>query len=124
MFSAAPAAPRVGYSPRRPCLTSRARNYEDKMISKCLAAAAVLAAGLLMSSAAQAVTDTEFKYAEPRTGFLMLGPPDFVPDASDVTYSMSGGGSIRTSSSGQVCFLAPVRLPHRATFRQMRVFYT
>ena len=72
---------------------------------------------------ALAITETNFRYSQPRPGYLMLGPADFLPDDYNVNHSRPNGESLVTTSIGPICFHATVRLPHGAKVAHARLFY-
>ncbi len=90
-----------------------------------LVAVGSLLAALFFGGAAQAITDTIFRYSSPKPGYLMLSPADFVRlgnSGSPAEHNINLLG-ITTTSAAQVCLLAPVHLPHGATIKQFRAFY-
>jgi hypothetical protein len=106
---------------------SAAVSFATKPVFKArvsiVAIVAVLMTGMLPGGDARAVTDTVFNYSEPRTGHLMLGPPDFAPYRNDVNYSINEGLAISATSNNEACLYASVHLPQSATITQMRAFY-
>jgi hypothetical protein len=77
---------------------------------------------LFLSGTAQAITETVFKYSTPQTGWLMIPAAAFVP-VKTTNYSISNMGYI-TANTGQVCFLAPVNLPHKAQMTKLALWYS
>jgi hypothetical protein len=85
-----------------------------------LAAAAL---SLSFGGAAQAITDTIFKYSTPKTGYLTLMPAAFTPRSLDFNYSLSNG-YLRATTANITCFAAPVNLPQYAKMTSITMFYT
>jgi hypothetical protein len=85
-------------------------------------ATAVLAAGLLFAGRAHAVTDAVFQYSSPQTRWLMINSAALIP-VKTTDYTISNWGYIRANTA-QVCFLAPVNLPHRAKMTSLVVWYS
>jgi hypothetical protein len=76
-----------------------------------------------LGPAAQAVTDTEFRYSTNQRGYLMIPAAALVPSTNTSNYSRTGGYRITTTAVAQVCFLAPVNLPQGARLTAMRTWY-
>jgi hypothetical protein len=86
------------------------------------AVSGALAAGALLSPAAQAITDTVFRYSTPKTGSFMVPAAALSRAADGVAYS-NNGFSVTTSHSAQVCFQAPVNVPHGAELTSLTAWY-
>ena len=71
---------------------------------------------------ARAVTDTVFRYENPRTGFYNLNVMDFNAARSVVTYEITYPVRINTSGSGG-CFTAGVHLPEGAKITALTGWY-
>jgi len=94
-------------------------------------ALAAIMASLFAGPEAQAIKDPRARYAQLKTGRLILGPAEFTPYRQTAAYSRStfalAAGSndlLAAGSNDLVCLHAPVRLPHAATITQLRVLYS
>jgi hypothetical protein len=88
-----------------------------------LAAACGLFAALPLSGAAQAITDTVFRYTNPKTGHFSIGVMAMAPASDTASYTVNwNGGSL--FSAGDDCFNTGVNLPHAATMKRLIVRYT
>jgi hypothetical protein len=88
-----------------------------------VAVAVTALAAVSLGPAAQAVTDTEFRYSTARRGYFMIPAAALVPASSTSQYSRSGGFGITTTAVAQVCFLAPVNVPNGAKLTALRTWY-
>ena len=90
-----------------------------------LAAAGGLLAAVPLSGAAQAITDTVFKYTTVKTGYfgidVMAMAPQTTAAANDYSISWTNGIS---TSAGYRCFNAGVNLPNGATMTRLSIWYT
>ncbi|HET7681536.1 MAG TPA: hypothetical protein VFK79_15535 [Xanthobacteraceae bacterium] len=78
-------------------------------------AAGGLVAALFLGGAAQAITDTVFRYNTERIGNYGLSPTAFAPVNDNTSYSISWTGEPFLEMSGGVgCFTTGVNLPHGA----------
>jgi hypothetical protein len=84
---------------------------------------AALITGAWFSPAAQAITDTVFRYSTPKTGSLMVPAAAFPRSADSGTFT-NNGYVLTTSEPGQQCFPAPVNLPQGAILTRMRTWYS
>jgi hypothetical protein len=76
-----------------------------------------------LGPAAQAVTDTEFRYSTNQRGYLMIPASALVPTSNTTQYNREGGYNLTTASASQVCFYAPVNLPNGAKLTALRTGY-
>jgi hypothetical protein len=83
-------------------------------------------AALFLGGAAQAITDTAFKYSTPKTGFYGLSPMAFAPDsnASADAYNISWPDNSGNITGTGHCFNAGVNLPQGSKISAMAVWYT
>ena len=88
-----------------------------------LAVAVSALAGASLGPAAQAVTDTEFRYSTNQRGYLMIPPAALVPSSNTTQYNLEGGFRIVTPAVAQVCLYAPVNLPNGARVTALRTWY-
>ncbi len=88
-----------------------------------VAVSTALLTGALLSPAAQAVTDTTFKYTTPKTGYLQIPPAAFMPNRGDRGYFIDGQ-KIAPVMAEMTCFVAPINLPHAATLTRLTFWYT
>ena len=88
-----------------------------------VAVAVTVLAAVPLGPAAQAVTDTEFRYSTNQRGYLMVPPGALVPSSNTSQYDLQGGFKIITNSAAQVCFYAPVNLPNGARLTALRTWY-
>ena len=77
-----------------------------------LAAAGGLLAALTLSGAAQAITDTVFRYTTPKTGHFGIDVMAMAPDRTDAAddYLVSWSGVLGTGNA--LCFNTGVNLPN------------
>src|SRR5690348_16507875 len=74
---------------------------------------------IVLGGAAHAVTDTIFKYTNPRTGFFTIDPMALSADTDGRTYTTDyQNGNI----SGAGCFNTGVNLPNGATVTALTVW--
>jgi len=74
---------------------------------------------IVLGGAAHAVTDTIFKYTNPRTGFFTIDPMALSADTDGRTYTIDyTNGNI----SGTGCFSTGVNLPNGATITALTVW--
>ena len=85
------------------------------------AVSATIAAGLVLSGVAYAISSTAFTYSTPKTGYLMIPAAAFTPESDTVTFTNTGG-TLR-SADGVACFNAPVNLPHAASITGLAMWY-
>ena len=78
---------------------------------------------LVLSGTAMAVTDTSFRYSTVQTGYLMIGPGDFVPQAAVTANNHFIEPFKMTLGSTFGCFDAGVHLPQGATVTSVRTSY-
>ena len=78
---------------------------------------------LVLSGTAMAVTDTSFRYSTVQTGYLMIGPGDFVPQASATADNHYIAPFEMQLGSTFGCFDAGVHLPQGATVTSVRTSY-
>ena len=88
-----------------------------------VAVAVTALTGVSLGPAAQAVTDTEFRYSTAQRAYLMIPAAALVPSSNTSQYSLEGGFRIVTNAVAQVCFYAPVNLPHGVRVTAMRTWY-
>ena len=89
-------------------------------------AAASGLAVLLLTGAAQAVTDTVFKYSTPKNGNFTIDRMAMTPadtDAAD-NFTIETGTGQGLRANGPQCFNAAVNLPQGATIVRMTVWYS
>ena len=85
-------------------------------------AAGGFAAAVLIAGVAHAITDTVFQYSTPKTGYLSLAPFAFGTASNNVSYDITPN-YMSSSEVGDVCMLAGVNLPHRATISQVTAWF-
>jgi len=91
--------------------------------------AALLATGgflavLFLAEAANAITDTVFKYSTVRKGYLGFPPSAFAPgNGGNSFYNVFNYGTVLQVASGYTCVNAPVNLPEGATMTNLFVRY-
>jgi hypothetical protein len=89
-------------------------------------AAGAIATACLLGGAAQAITNTVFRYSTPQRGYLMLDPVGFVPLTNEgpgsynIFYYYSGGISTTAANS---CFGKSIELPQGARLTSLQVWY-
>ena len=90
-----------------------------------LASASGVVIAVSLSGIARAITDTVFRYDPPKTGYLMIPPSAFTPDVGTDTGWTKGSGTVvqGTTPGTDVCFSAPVYLPHGSKLGSLRVWY-
>jgi hypothetical protein len=87
------------------------------------AVSTALLTGALLSPAAQAITDTTFRYTTPRIGYLQIPPAAFTP--TNTNYFLANSGqTIGPAMAGTACFYAPINLPDAATLTRLTFWYT
>jgi hypothetical protein len=86
------------------------------------AASAALITGALFSPAAQAITDTVFRYSTPKTAHLGLMPAAFTPGILTSNY-FNSGEALTPATTNQTCWFAPVNLPHGAKMTALAMWY-
>lgn len=86
------------------------------------ASTAVLVA-LLLSGAANAITDTVFRYSTPQTGYLALPANVFTPLDDSTAYSVTNRSQLRLDTDDFACFVTPVNLPQGADMTNLTVWY-
>jgi hypothetical protein len=84
-----------------------------------------LAAALLVGDAAHAITETAFRYSNPRTGYLGIPPAAFAPsgDPTGAYITYNDGSLLQVSSNNGTCVWAPVNLPQGATMTKLAIWY-
>jgi hypothetical protein len=87
-----------------------------------LAAFGGLVLALAFPGAAKAITDTNFRYSAPKTGYLTITAAAFTPGVSASAY-INNGAVISPSTTNLTCWYAPVNLPHGATMSQLALWY-
>ena len=85
-------------------------------------AAGCLVATLFVGGAAQAITDTVFKYSTPKNGYLQIPNGAFQVGKSSTPY-VSGNLALRADANVETCFQAPVNLPAGAKMMALAIFY-
>ena len=83
-------------------------------------------AALLLGGAAQAVTDTVFRYSTPKNGYFTIDRMAMTPadtDAAD-NFSIETGNGQGLRANGPQCFNSGVNLPQHATIVKMTVWYS
>jgi hypothetical protein len=99
-------------------------NLLESSRSAAMISASILAAAAILG-AAQAATDTIFRYSTPRTGYFGIHSMALSPQGDgSLDYRSpweTEGLTVRPMNDG--CFSAGVHLPHGATITQLRVFY-
>lgn len=81
---------------------------------------------MVLTGTAIAVTDSEFTYSTPQTGYLMVQTGDLVPiDAvHGNAYALHPFlGAFHTGPAGTTCFRGGVHLPQGAVMRGLRTWY-
>jgi hypothetical protein len=86
-------------------------------------AAASLCAILAIAGAAQAVTDTVFKYTTPKIGFFTVDAMALAPDgSSNVAFFNDWDGGLAALTGNGACYNTGVNLPNGATITQFSVW--
>jgi hypothetical protein len=83
---------------------------------------AVLVA-LLLSGAANAITDTVFRYSTPQTGYLAIPANVFTPLDDSTLYNVQNRSQLRLDTDDFACFVTPVNLPQGADMTDLTVWY-
>jgi hypothetical protein len=83
-------------------------------------------AALLLSGAAQAITDTVFKYSTPKNGNFTIDRMAMTPadENAAANFSIETGNGQGLRATGPQCFNAAVNLPQGATIVRMTVWYS
>ena len=89
---------------------------------------AAVAAGSLLTifaicGTANAVTDTNFKYTAPRTGYFTIDSLAMSPAGAGSDYTIDFSGGVGLSVNGGPCFTAGVNLPNGATITNVAAYY-
>jgi hypothetical protein len=74
------------------------------------------------AGAANAITDTSFRYSAPKTGYLTITAAAFTPGNVASAY-INNGAVLTPSTTNLTCWYAPVNLPHGATMSQLALWY-
>ena len=74
------------------------------------------------AGAANAITDTNFRYSAPKTGYLTITAAAFTPGLLTSAY-VNNGAVLSPSTTNQTCWYAPVNLPHGATMSRLHLWY-
>lgn len=98
------------------------RNHSTSRNAAFFAAGAFTAA-LFIGGAAQAITDTVFKYSTPQTGFLQIPNGSFVAETSTSAYSNNTDAISIGIDTVTTCFQAPVNLPAGAKMTELDIAY-
>lgn len=88
------------------------------------AAAALLA--LSYGGVAHAITESIFRYNNPKTGYFSIGPMALAPD-SDVSatrYTVNSPLSAFPSAAGVTCFVSGINLPNNAQIKTFSIWYS
>lgn len=98
------------------------RLSESSRNAAIISASIVVAAAIL--GAAQAATDTIYRYSSPKTGFYAIDNTDLSPDGTNsLAYINEWDVALKPDDGENGCFNAGVHLPHGAVITQVRVFY-
>jgi hypothetical protein len=82
------------------------------------------AAAVLIGGGAAAITDTQFLYSTPQTGFNTISPAELVPSQSFYEYGR-GPGELRHFTSGfEGCYFSGLHLPFGAKITRLTVLAT
>ena len=87
-----------------------------------LAAFGGLVLAFTFAGAANAITDTSFRYSAPKTGYLTITAAAFTPGLLASAY-INNGAVLSPSTTNLTCWFAPVNLPHGATMSQLALWY-
>jgi hypothetical protein len=82
-----------------------------------------LAVAVCLTGAAQAVTDTVFKYSTPKTGYLAFAGNAFTPLDDMTGFYVNNRRELRVKADDFVCFATPVHLPQGADMTSLAVWY-
>jgi hypothetical protein len=82
-----------------------------------------VAATIAVIGAAQAITDTAFRYSSPQVGYFSINPMAMTADSSTVVYDR-GPSSISHDVGGAGCFGTGVNLPQGARMATLAVWFT
>jgi hypothetical protein len=89
-----------------------------------VAAAGALAAAFDLSGVAHAITETNFRYSTPHTGYITIDPGAVSPGASTISnYTFSNLGGLHYAGAGTACFTTGVNFPDHATLNAMTAWY-
>jgi hypothetical protein len=72
--------------------------------------------------AAQAITDSNFIYSSPKTGFYSIDSAALTPENELIVYN-SGLHGISPATAASGCFVTGVNLPNRATITDLDVWF-
>jgi len=99
-------------------------NLLESSRSAAMISASILAAAAILG-AAQAATDTIFRYSTPRMGVFGIDNMALSPDGNDsLNYRNDWDSGLTPLTPGDDgCFSAGVHLPHGATITKLTVFY-
>jgi hypothetical protein len=93
--------------------------------NRLIIAATSLAIVAAVSPAAQAATDTIYKYTTPKTGYFAISPLAMAADSEGADFFANfSGGSIKLNANSNTCFMTGVNLPNGATITGVAVFYS
>ncbi len=70
-----------------------------------------------------AITDTNFRYSAPKTGYLVIGAAGVHAGTIRPTPTSTMTAILSPSTTNQTCWFAPVNLPHGATMSQLALWY-
>ena len=94
-------------------------NLTYSRIAAGLAAGAI--AGLFLSGAAQAITDTVFRYSAPKTGYYSIHPAAMAPQKSTLNYEINYSDGALYISTINSCHQTGLNLPQGAKITSLRV---
>jgi hypothetical protein len=86
----------------------------------------VVVAALAFGGAAQAITDTVFRYSTPRSTNYSVDHFAMVPDrtaAANSNYNNSFGSGLTIATEKKTCFVTGINLPHGATVTAVKIDY-
>jgi hypothetical protein len=95
----------------------------ESTLNAAIISTSIVAAAAVLG-AAQAATDTIFRYSSPKTGYYAVDNTDLSPDGSNsLAYLNEWDVAIQPDAGKSGCFNAGLHLPHGAVITQVRVFY-
>jgi hypothetical protein len=98
-------------------------NLLESSRSAAMISASILVAAAILG-AAQAATDTIYRYSTPKTGFLGIDNMALIPDSDNaLAYQNNWDTGLRPRMGENGCFNAGVHLPHGAIIARLVVFY-
>jgi hypothetical protein len=87
------------------------------------AASGLLLGALVVGGAAQAITESAFRYSDAQTGYLSIPAAGFVSLASTYAYPFDNFVDLRPTTNNGICFGAPVNLPQGAKMSKLAAWY-